>query len=95
MKTIADRIKQYREALHLSQGEFSKKTGLTPAAISQFESGEREPSLESLKKLADGLNVPVGYLVGEESDKEFLEDPELVAMFRGMQKLKPEDKKKL
>ncbi|MFA5168256.1 MAG: helix-turn-helix transcriptional regulator [Candidatus Omnitrophota bacterium] len=95
MKTIAERIKQYREALPLSQSEFSKKTGLTPAAISQFESGEREPSLDSLRKLAEGLNVPVGYLVGEEADKEFLDEPELVAMFREMKKLKQEDKKKL
>lgn len=95
MKTIAERIKKYREAVPLSQSGLSKITGLTPAAISQFESGEREPSLDSLKKLAEGLKVSVGYLVGEEDDKEFLNDPELVAMFRKATELKQDDKKKL
>lgn len=95
MESLAKRITKYREALQLSKSELAEKAVLTPAAISQFESGEREPSLESLKKLAEALEVKVSHLVGEESDTDFQDDPELSAMFRGAKKLNPENKKKL
>lgn len=88
---IASRIRQCRKALQLTKAELADKTGLTPAAITQFEEGKRLPSAESLKKLGDVLQVSVGYLLGTEKDEEFLKDPQLQAIFRGMKKLAPED----
>lgn len=93
MKSVSDQIKQCREALQMTKSELADKAGLTPAAITQFESGDREPSLESLKKLADALEISVNYLIGRSDDKEFAQNPELTAMFRGMQKLSDADKK--
>jgi len=97
MKKIADRIKEYREASNLTKSALAEQTGLTPSAITQFENGDREPSLESIKKLAKTLNVSVSRLVGEEVDNNFKNEPELMAMFREIKKrkLKPEDKKAL
>ncbi len=93
MKSVGDQIKQCREALQLSKSELAIKSGLTPAAITQFEQGDREPSLESLKKLADALEISVDYLVGRTQDKKFVENPEVTALYRGMQKLNDQDKK--
>lgn len=93
MKSVGDQIKQCREALQMTKSELAEEAGLTPAAITQFENGDREPSLESLKKLADALEISVNYLIGRSDDKEFAQSPELTAMFRGMQKLNDADKK--
>lgn len=88
---IAARIQQYREALQLTKAELADRAGLTPAAITQFEEGDRVPSAESLKKLSEALNVSVDYLLGSGPDTEFLKDPQMQAMFRGMKALSPED----
>jgi transcriptional regulator with XRE-family HTH domain len=93
MKSVSEQIKQCRESLQMTKSELAVKAGLTPAAITQFEAGDREPSLESLKKLADALEVSVNFLIGRSNDDEFAQSPELTAMFRGMQKLSDADKK--
>ncbi len=41
-------LKAIREALGMTQAELAKKSGLTPAAISQIESGQRDPSLATI-----------------------------------------------
>lgn len=50
-------LKQIRDFLGLSQAELANKASLTAAAISQFETGEREPSLKSICSLLQALNV--------------------------------------
>jgi transcriptional regulator with XRE-family HTH domain len=42
----------------------AKKTGLQPSAVSHFETGERAPSFENLRRLADALSVSIDYLLG-------------------------------
>ncbi len=63
---IADSLKRIRKSKRLSQSGLAKRTGLMPAAISHFETGERRPSLENLLKLADALAVSVDYLLGRD-----------------------------
>ena len=41
-------LKRLRESLGTTQAELAKRTGLTPAAISQIESGQREPGLKTI-----------------------------------------------
>lgn len=49
---IAARSKQ-----NLTQKELAEKVGMTQADISKLEKGTRNPSLNLLKRLADGLNM--------------------------------------
>ena len=52
-KVIIDaRIKQ-----NLSQKELSKLTGINQSEISKLESGERNPSIKLLQRLADGMGL--------------------------------------
>lgn len=52
-KAILDaRIKQ-----NLSQKELSKLTGINQSEISKLESGERNPSIKLLQRLADGMGL--------------------------------------
>ena len=61
-----DRLKKIRKSKGLSQSGLAKKTGLMPAAVSHFETGERKPSLENLVKLVDALSVSSDYLLGRD-----------------------------
>lgn len=76
---LASRLKEAREEQGLTQRELAEKAGLTASAVSQFEGGKREPSFNSMVKLARALEVSPSYLSGLE---EYDVDPEIRAMFR-------------
>lgn len=44
-----------RNAKNLSQIELSLKVGISQQALSKYESGERNPSVETAKKIAKAL----------------------------------------
>ena len=92
--SVATRIKDRRIALGATQTQLAKKAELTPAAISQFESGARKPSFDALSRLAEALRVTTDYLLGKkELDYEdLLTDPRVSVMFRGMMDLSESDK---
>lgn len=46
-----------RKGQNLTQKELSERTGITQADISRIETGTRNPSLNMLKKLADGMGM--------------------------------------
>lgn len=46
-----------RLAQNMTQKELSAKTGITQADISRIENGTRNPSLNMVKKLAQGLGL--------------------------------------
>jgi transcriptional regulator with XRE-family HTH domain len=48
----------------LTQAELGARARLAAAAVSHFETGQRGPSLESLLRLADALDVSVDVLLG-------------------------------
>ena len=48
-----------RQSRALSQRELSVEVGLSPACISQYESGKRQPNLESASKIATFFGLPV------------------------------------
>ena len=94
---VVSRIKTRRRELQLTQTELAKEANLTPAAISQFESGTRKPSFKTLSSLSDALKVTTDYLLGktEKSYSDLLADPKVNAMFRGMMKFTEKDKETL
>ena len=56
MKAICALI-DARLSQNLSQKELSERTGIAQAEISRLESGQRNPSLKILQRLADGMNM--------------------------------------
>ena len=91
---VISRIKERRRELKMTQTELAKEADLTPAAISQFESGTRKPSFNTLSSLSDALKVTTDYLLGKEDRgyKDLMADPRLKVMFRGMMEFKEKDK---
>ncbi len=91
---ISQLIKNRRKQLSITQTELAKQSSLTPAAISQFESGTRKPSFDTLSNLADALKVTTDYLLGKrrENYDDLLADPKVSVMFKGMMELPEKDK---
>lgn len=93
-----NRIKILREDLKLSQADFAKKVGLTQQSISLYEKGDREPSLDVLKKLADFFDVSTDYLLGKTNIKnqKVLELDDIdIAFASGVKGLNDENKETL
>lgn len=55
--TVGEHIKKVRLKKKLSQKALGEKLGMSQQMIAQYENGERNPKLETLKKIAGVLNV--------------------------------------
>jgi transcriptional regulator with XRE-family HTH domain len=58
--SIGDRVRKRRKHLKVTQQELAEAIGVTPQHISAIEQDRREPSLDSLARLAVELGV-TGY----------------------------------
>ena len=66
--TIADRIKQRRIELNMSQQELAEKVGYkTRSAINKIELGHRDIRQKQIQAFAEALNTTTEYLMGGSS----------------------------
>lgn len=81
--SIIKNIKTLREQNELSQRELGRKIGKSGQFISLVEQGKSNPSIDTLKKIANALNVPLEVLTNDdylknkisiEKFKEFLSE---------------------
>ena len=56
-------IYKYRTALHMTQTQLALLVGVTPNAITQYESGARKPNKKKKKKLARALRTTADALL--------------------------------
>jgi transcriptional regulator with XRE-family HTH domain len=63
-QSLAANLKVLRELRNLTQAELGHRAGMGGASVSHFETGQRTPSLDSLVKLADALDVTLDTLLG-------------------------------
>lgn len=65
---LGERIRRKREELGLSLRELAERTDLTASFLSQIERDLADPSIKSLRRIAEALGVPVFYFLAEEED---------------------------
>lgn len=70
MKTVGQRIRNYRTNQHLSQEQLAELSGCHPTYIGQVERGERNATIESIEKIACALDVPLSTLFEKLGGKE-------------------------
>lgn len=58
------RLKQLRQSSGLTLEQLGNNIGSTKSTLSNFENGNKNPSLEILINLADYFNVSIDYLAG-------------------------------
>lgn len=63
-----NRLKELRQKNNLTLKELGQKVGMANNTLSQYETGKREPKLETWNKLAEYFNVPTSYLMGLSDD---------------------------
>lgn len=61
---LGSRLQEQRQLLKLSQKEVAKAIGVSPSVVSNYESGERTPSVECLMALAGLYRCSTDYLLG-------------------------------
>jgi len=69
---FAERLKELREENNMTQEQLGKLLNVTKQAISSYEKGENEPSLDTLVKIAEIFNVSLDYLFGRTKQKDNL-----------------------
>lgn len=65
--------KFYREQLNLSQEKFALMISMDRTYYASVEAGKRNVSLQNIKKIADGFNVPMSKLLAT-AEKNFNEE---------------------
>mgnify|MGYP000975496795 CR=1 FL=1 len=70
MPTFKERIKEIREEHNLSLDEFAKIFGTHRPTIWRYEKGERTPTIDFVKMIADYFNVSMDWLAGTSNIKE-------------------------
>ena len=63
---VGNKIKEYRELNKMTQKDIAEILRVEPATISKYEAGTIEPSIESLKRLAETFNITVDELIKDE-----------------------------
>ncbi|SFT96726.1 transcriptional regulator, XRE family with cupin sensor [Actinopolyspora lacussalsi subsp. righensis] len=63
IETISIALRHHRERAGISLSELAKRAGVAKSTLSQLESGEGNPGVETLWALAVALNVPFSRLV--------------------------------
>ena len=68
---IGDVIRSYRGERGLSQGDIERRTGLLRCYLSRVENGHTVPSLETLAKIAEALDITLAdFFPGSETPSE-------------------------
>lgn len=63
LRALANRIRELRDHKGISQEELAHRAGLSRTGMGFLETGKRWPRLDTLMKVADGLNVTVDVLL--------------------------------
>lgn len=92
-----NRIKEIRKKLNLSQDAFGKRLGITGASVSRLESGDREPSDQTVLSMCREFSVNEIWLrTGEgEPFKQLSRYEELSSFFGDLMKSEPDVRHRL
>jgi transcriptional regulator with XRE-family HTH domain len=88
-RRLAERLREAREYLGLSQEEVAQHVGMPRPAVSQVENGNRRVDAIELAKLAKLYQRPVSFFTGEEPIREA---PQLELLKRAASELSEKDR---
>ncbi len=76
---LGERLQKQRTTMKLSQKEVAIAVGISPSVMSNYENGERVPSLENLMSLAGLYRCSTDYLLGLEKKEDIRLDTSMLS----------------
>lgn len=70
MREIAQRLKNLRESVNLSQAKLAALMGTTQASVNRYENGQSSPPLKILRWYADFFDVSMDYIFARTDQPE-------------------------
>lgn len=70
MAAFGERLKKLRKERKLTQTQLAEKLNAGKSTVAMWETCDREPDFEMLKKIADFFNVNTDYLLGRTDNPE-------------------------
>ncbi len=64
MSTFGERLKKEREMRGISQQELANRLNLSQSSVAYYEKDRKQPSQNTLTKIADFFDLDVDYLLG-------------------------------
>jgi len=92
---LGKRIQQLRKEKKITQTVLSKEINISLPQLVRYETKEVQPTAETLRKLANVLEVSIDFLVNgdiEEKAKNNISDIKLLQHFKAVEKMNKEDK---
>lgn len=82
---FGEKLKKYRIKNHLSQMELAEKIGSATSSVSHLENGTHSPSLETLLRLSQVLNIGIDEMLYDSlpSVKDYHLDKDIQKLFSG------------
>ncbi len=93
--TLGEKIRQLRKEKGFSQSLLEERSGVNAKLLSKYETGRIVPTADTLKKIAEGLEISADYLLFENVPKNGLsplKDLELLEMFREVEGMDQENR---
>ena len=94
--TLGEKIKQLRKEKGYSQTFLEKRSGVNSKLLSKYENGRIIPTADTLRKIAEGLDISADYLIFDNVPKDGrcqLNDLELFERFKEVERMDPENRK--
>ena len=89
------KLRMVRVESGLSQDEVAKNLGISRDTLSKYETGELEPNVDTLVKLANMYHVSIDYLVGKTNERVSLGNDKPSEFERRFNSLGPEEQRDL
>jgi transcriptional regulator with XRE-family HTH domain len=89
--SFSTRFLQLRKQHGLTQPQMADKVGIHLTQVRRYESGEAQPSLDILKRIAVTFNVSADWLIFEEGERE--PQDELKLKFEAVKQMNEEEQK--
>lgn len=86
--TLPERLKYIRSSRGLTQAQLAKKAGLGQSTIGQIESGAKDPSISTLRKIAAALDIEMAVLFASD-DVHVFDMKRLNKKYKKVEQLNP------
>ncbi|MDE7206979.1 MAG: XRE family transcriptional regulator [Lachnospiraceae bacterium] len=81
-KNIAENLKRIRKSRNMSLDMLAEKTGVSKSMLGQIERGESNPTVATIAKIVDGINVPFEDLIYQKTESVVIIDNEKLPVYK-------------